>query len=160
MSSPLLFTHKDLIKQWFQRSQGKKTKADNIFDKFISLWFSFNAWGNYQTNTITDSKMINQLKTNYELQQTYAQLICNNKDFHNIITRLQRFQVLDMRYPNRRGKSITDINKFDEVLEIIYQVRCNLFHGKKRLNDSHDKELVEISYTVLTRLFGPVVKQI
>ncbi len=66
------------------------------------------------------------------------------------------------RCPVRRSKryrgsdyaTINDVNNFSEVLELIYVIRCNLFHGQKLFEDPRDRELVRHAFGVLSRLFG------
>jgi hypothetical protein len=64
-----------------------------------------------------------------------------------------------MRYPNdpQKGAQITDIKEFGQILAAIYQVRCNLFHGQKDPGNSHDRELVELSFGILSKVFKPIV---
>jgi len=61
-------------------------------------------------------------------------------------------QVEDMR-PAHRGeyKYLSDVNNFTEVIEFIYQIRCNLFHGGKSPVNAHDKRLVSLSSKVLEK---------
>jgi hypothetical protein len=45
------------------------------------------------------------------------------------------------------------------VLRIIYQVRCNLFHGEKQMvlpdvQTNHDRELVATANEILNSIFG------
>jgi len=42
------------------------------------------------------------------------------------------------------------------VMRILYQVRCNLFHGVKRLDvqTNKDQELLSVSSDILNEVFG------
>jgi hypothetical protein len=102
--------------------------------------------------------LIDTLKQRNDLTQEHSRLMKNDSEFRKDLNRLAVFRVYDMRYPMRtdKTKNITNTENFGEVLEVIYQVRCNLFHGKKSMDDPHDKELVELSYRILTNLFKPI----
>lgn len=43
------------------------------------------------------------------------------------------------------------------TLEVLYRVRCNLFHGTKSMDDENDRELVEIAVAVLVPLVSELV---
>lgn len=150
-------SHEELIIRWFERSQKQRTRVFTIFDQFISLWFSFNSWGTYLTKKDTDREMINQVKTNNALLTTYSNLI-KNDDFKRDVSRLAEYGVWDMR-PNHEDKltTISDVNDFGQILDAIYQVRCNLFHGQKSIINPHDFELVELSFRILSSVFKPLI---
>jgi hypothetical protein len=46
---------------------------------------------------------------------------------------------------------------FDNIVEGIYRVRCNLFHGAKRAGDPRDRKLVMTSQRILEKWVGNVV---
>ncbi|MGH6953378.1 MAG: hypothetical protein ACREGL_04295 [Alphaproteobacteria bacterium] len=50
-----------------------------------------------------------------------------------------------------RGKSPT----WDQSIRVIYQVRCNLFHGDKARNSESDSEIVDAAFKVLIRFWDP-----
>ena len=74
---------------------------------------------------------------------------------------MSQYRVLDMR-PGHQGqsKSISNINSFDELLDVIYQVRCNLFHGQKSAIDANDRELVDLAFHILSKIFKPMALRI
>jgi hypothetical protein len=58
---------------------------------------------------------------------------------------------MDMR-PNSSGpKKITDPTKLTEVLEVVYQVRCNLFHGAKDAFNVDDEECARAALTLIQK---------
>jgi len=43
---------------------------------------------------------------------------------------------------------------FESLIEVIYQIRCNLFHGRKDTReDEKDFKLICLSYNILLPLF-------
>jgi hypothetical protein len=152
----------ELIRRWCERSQGSLAGEFTMFDKFISLWFSFNGWGSVTAKTNNDGDMVKKLKLDKVLIRLYSDLLTKDTLFRADVERLAKFRILDMRYPNepKKGKTITDVKDFSQILAAIYQVRCNLFHGQKDPIDSHDKELVELSYRILSKAFKPIVEHL
>ncbi len=51
--------------------------------------------------------------------------------------------VQDMRPGSTRDVSVIDENNLEEVFAVIYQIRCNLFHGSKDVMNGRDSNLVE-----------------
>lgn len=70
-----------------------------------------------------------------------------------LIEELKGYEVVNMRNGNlERLKSA----KFSDLINIIYQIRCNLFHGRKDPNDfqdSKDYKLIRLAHLIL----APVV---
>lgn len=49
---------------------------------------------------------------------------------------------------------------FETLVDVIYNVRNNLFHGRKNIQDNKkDFELVVLSYRILRRLFTEYLKK-
>jgi hypothetical protein len=63
-------------------------------------------------------------------------------------------------YRGKREVRIIDVSSFGEVLEAIYTIRCNLFHGEKSPNDERDCALVELAFRILSRIFSVVVAKL
>lgn len=157
MSYPT-FTHEELIADWYKRSQKEKTRRFTIFDQFMSLWLAFNAWGTYKSKKDKDLEMLSWIKINTNLPEIHNRLVKDDEDYLQRVTRLSQYKVLNMR-PGHRGqsKSISNINSFDELLDVIYQIRCNLFHGQKSEIDPNDRELVDLAFHILSKIFMPLV---
>lgn len=159
MSYPT-FTPEELIIDWFNRSQ-KRAEGFTLFDQFISLWLAFNSWGTYLSNEDRDWRMLDYLETNTELLTIYRMLMENDREFLGKVRRLAKYRVLDMRPGHENeSKSITDYNDFGQLLDVIYQIRCNLFHGRKSETEQHDRELVELAHYILSKIFTPIVEKL
>jgi hypothetical protein len=158
--SHYIFKPEKLIIDWFERSQTRRATNLTLFDRFISLWFAFNGWGTFITNEDADRTMINHLRTNSELMASFRVFVENDPEFLSKVKRLTEYKVLDMR-PGHEGesKSVSDVNSWSEVLEVIYQIRCNLFHGRKSETEAYDRELVELAHYIIDKLFTPIVKE-
>jgi hypothetical protein len=152
------------IKKWFKRSQSDK-QEDNYdnFDKFIALWIAFNGWANIETNKTKDSELIKEVsKSGGVLGKNYKRLLKDDSNFRSNVEALKSASpVYDMRYLNDsdKAKEISNIENLGEVLKVIYQIRCNLFHGAKDLEDTRDNNLVKLAYDILTELFKKIVEE-
>ncbi len=51
------------------------------------------------------------------------------------------------------------IDEFSALIRIVYQIRCNLFHGDKFGYSKRDKELVELGDKVLTNILSGLVSR-
>ena len=152
------------IKKWFKRSQSDK-QNDNYdnFDKFIALWIAFNGWANIETKKTRESEWRAEVsKSGGVLGKNYKILLNDDSNFKlNVEALKSASPVYDMRYPNdsNKAKKINDINDLREVLDVIYQIRCNLFHGAKDIEIDRDNKLVKLAYDILTESFKKVVEE-
>lgn len=105
--------------------------------------------------------MLNAVKKEPRLLTSYGKSITEDPEFLKAVKRLAEYKVLDMRPGHEtESRSVEDIGNFGQMLDVIYLVRCNLFHGRKSEIDAHDKELVELAYHILSRVFRPIIDEL
>ena len=102
--------------------------------------------------------MIDEIKNNRLLTTAFDKLKTSDHEFQRDLGRLAIYQVLDMRPGHENeSRSIKDTKDFGQLLDVIYLIRCNLFHGRKSEIDPHDRELVELAFRILSGVFKPVI---
>ncbi len=52
----------------------------------------------------------------------------------------------------QRRINIKDLNNWNNIIEAVYTIRNNLFHGHKQHSRDRDNELVKAGYPILRRL--------
>lgn len=150
--------HKALIKMWFERSQTQEGYRFSMFDKLVSLWISFNALYSHTAGTFVDRDGINWIKREKDyFQPRFRELLEKNREFKDHLLEMTKYSI--PHHPSGNKKSIKNIKNFGEIIEAIYQIRNNLFHGYKRFDLPEDQELVRRAFLILTELLGPVVKR-
>ena len=143
-----------IINNWYNRSNDEN--LDEI-DRFISLWISFNAWGCHETNTDVDRNMLDSLKKNQKMKESYNKA---KKDEHFSKILSERIgDEITKRGQNKHVK-LDDGKSLDSVLDVIYQIRCNLFHGRKDPDTVRDEILIKWAYEILTKIFYPLKNRI
>ena len=113
------------------------------------------AWMTSESGHDSDSQKKKWLiETDNPLKQHWPDTLENDKP---LLRLTQIGKVEDMR-PSHRGKykHLKDVNNLKQVVDFIYQVRCNLFHGGKSNVNTHDQELVELSSAILKPKLRPV----
>jgi hypothetical protein len=142
-------------KKWLERAErGKQNRIDDA-DRFISLWISFNGWmrGKFGEG-LNDREQIESVKCMQDFKEIFCHLREDNLIFKDNLEKIERFSVVDMRFRNGREDIFRYDGTFEHLIELIYQVRCNLFHGRKNVEaDKIDFELVKLSYQILLPLF-------
>ncbi|APV43736.1 hypothetical protein Dform_00377 [Dehalogenimonas formicexedens] len=140
------------VSLWIERCD-RNTLDDG--DRFINLWIAFNGWmkGLFGENS-TDATLITKTKTYAQLEAGFQRLK-ENADFNRYLISIQKSPIIDMRNDN---KIVTFDGNFTTYIDAIYQIRCNLFHGRKDVErDERDKELVSCAYNTLRPLFESVL---
>jgi hypothetical protein len=149
-----IFTEK-----WLQRAERTQRALDDG-DRFISLWIAFNGWmkGEFGEKQ-NDNDLIKEVKKNQPFKDTFIKLRNDSMEFRQNLDKLSDYSVLDMRCMDDPSKYKRYDGSFQSLLEVIYQVRCNLFHGRKDVDDDRkDFELVSLSYNILLPLFKEYLK--
>lgn len=142
----------DHITKWYLRSQGKKAKFSTV-DKFISLWIAFVSWSEFESKGETDREIIQWLKRSPFLLETFQELL-DDQQFHSALKELRGVPI--HRYIKDQQVVIQNIKDLDQVLEYIYVMRCNLFHGHEDLEDDYS---ISHCFTILNMIFAKIMEK-
>ena len=160
---------KEKINEWYTQSLYEQ------FNPFIKLWIAFNGWYKWKfPDANTDKKAIDKCKQSGDLL-TYYQRCFSDSQFCGYIERLgQELEARPLENLTRsRGKKLVlskledeqgDISyldssseAFNNYLDVIYRVRCNLFHCEKSPNSERDKLIVECAYKTLSVMMKQII---
>ena len=142
---------REIVVEWFERSAHSE-KWPSIFDRFIFLWIAFDAWGSNESRQMND-KMIDWLKTS-QLKDVFRRI---RPGIEDDLKRLSQKGDIPNHVTEGAMIRLHDPHDFHKLMDVIYQIRNNLFHGHKSPNDSNDRELVTFAYNILSPLLRPFV---
>jgi hypothetical protein len=67
--------------------------------------------------------------------------------------------VIDMREPSNEQRQRRCTGDYESFLDTIYQIRCNLFHGRKNFEgNQRDRELVTLTLKLLRPCFKKLLE--
>ena len=145
-----MITNREYILKWIEKSKNE----DDYFDKFVYGFFALNAMYSlyydgserYAIKTLFDAS----IKNHYDeyrkiLDMPEYEYFCN------------RAPIKNCKYdPNKENMGPRDTSKDTSkllerstkgsnraMLMILYQIRCNLFHGNKAFSDANDQEIMK-----------------
>jgi hypothetical protein len=140
--------------RWLERTERGQVFVDDG-DRFISLWIAFNGWmrGKFGEDK-TDRCQIDSVKGMWDFKGVFNKIKAEDSDFRGYLKELEKLPVVNMQFKNNREDIYRYDGSFESLIEVIYQVRCNLFHGRKDIDeDEKDIELVSLAYRILLPLF-------
>jgi len=146
-----------LVVEWHQRSRRERDPTS----KFVFLWFCFNAWLAFESERDTDREMIDWLKGPDALKsRTRASFVeaTASSTFQDHLNALAALSPIEGS--GRRRKTpvlIASGDDFGAVVEGIYRIRCNLFHGGTSLGDVRDQKSVIVASRILEKWVGNLV---
>lgn len=148
---------KELIKSWYRN---KALNEQEPFFKFLCLWICINAWLSHQSQEISDRRMINWLKSQKEsscdILAGYEAMKDTTQGLKAINTLIQYSPITDST-GYREDIKIKNSNDRDNIIEAIYRIRCNLFHGGKSPSNTRDRELVQCANVILNKWIAHLV---
>ncbi len=147
-----IFAHK-----WLERARRGNVSIDDA-DRFISLWIAFNGWMKckYGENE-RERRMVERVKKSKDIAKVFSDLQKSSHCFSEDLAKLSKYAVADMRDINN---TIRYDGAYETFIEVIYRIRCNLFHGRKDLGENEkDFELVCLSYRILLPLFEKILDE-
>jgi hypothetical protein len=159
---------KNKIEGWFY------TSGQDNFSSFATLWIAFNAYykdfyqrqGNVRSHA-NDRARIENIKSSDEHWQLFKSLI-SEPEFAAQIKGLKdeiKHQPLRKMEDNREfqlpddDESVVALSMgfYSELMEIVYQIRNNLFHGEKEIVSERDRKLVTLAYGILHRFMAEII---
>ena len=77
-----------------------------------------------------------------DIQKVFSDLKRKNHRFAEDLNELAEYSIADMRFINNANRTRRYDGTFKSLIEAIYQIRCNLFHGRK--NPGEDKKTLNL----------------
>ncbi len=144
-----------LIFSWY-----KKSTEEDYFSKFIFLYLAFDGLlrKKFFINSKNDREAIESLKKKEKIRDTYLGFIKMDREvvvsFESIIRELKNKPLRNVSRNNGEIIEITvkDTSDWQNLIEFIYTVRNNLFHGEKNPEELRDWSMVYYAYKLLKPL--------
>lgn len=131
-----------IVRTWVEKGDSEQ----DAFSKFICYWVAFNCWLYTQTNETGDKKALDILFENSHLYSQFRKIATQRMP---LLEGLQAVCPIKNNRIASREKSLHNIESFPEIVDVLYEVRCNLFHGSKSDADERDIEVLNASTPVL-----------
>jgi hypothetical protein len=145
-----------LVTGWHERAQ----REDDHVATFVFLWFCFNAWLAFESGEDTDRAMINWLSgrrgQTSQLRRAY-EIAMRSEVFVGHVEALAGQSPIVTNGHRPREARISSLEDFTGIVRGVYQVRCNLFHGSKRIGDSRDETLLRTCAQILEHWVGHLI---
>ena len=146
----------DITRQWYSSAVAEHTIPNDEIARFMALWIGFNALYALKCDaTEGDRAQVQALASWTPARDLHAaNLRERSGKYRAAVLSLAERGVYDFR--KRRRVEITDVADLEQVLDAVYQVRCNLFHGHKTPVHLRDRRLVQAALLIVEA----VVKQL
>jgi hypothetical protein len=119
-------------------------------NRFITLWIAFNAlYAMHFDDLKHDSEQVRAF-SRWSTAMAAHQLCLENPNYTSALADLAERGVYN--YKKKRTEQLPDHANLEQVMVLVYQVRCNLFHGRKCPTDLRDQTLIRAAHTVIRRL--------
>lgn len=150
--------HQYFTEKWIERAERNDRTLDKA-DRFISLWIAFNGWmrGKFGESK-SDHELLSKVKKLDKMENIFSRLKSECHNFSENLNELEKYDVVNMRFTDYRNKDKKYNGTFGSLIETIYQIRCNLFHGRKETYGK-DFRLVCLAYDILSPLFKKYLKE-
>ena len=156
--------NKGFIRNWFYLTRSSPKDIRDYYKNFIFSWVGliFLAKANRQEGNEKD--LINKLTDFYDISiKDFVKLERENINKLNILRVRNDTRNGDMTATDRLNSAINS-NNSDEILssllDVLYVVRCNLFHGYKVWNRDRDDKIIRIASKLIKSYSKMVLKEI
>lgn len=157
-----MLAHTDYIIRWIEKSRDE----EDCFDKFVYGFFALNAmYSEFYDNSIKSSEKMcidKLLRVCLQGHRDEFDDIFNMPEYEYFC---ERRPIRNMRYnPSNPGRERPDTKRDvqylkekdtyksnNSMLMILYQIRCNLFHGNKAYTNEFDQEVMKNASELLLK---------
>lgn len=145
----------EAARAWYLKARDEEDQ----FDRFVYLWFSFNIlYSEYMTND--ERWAIRKFVQSRVHSIRNVEQILNHDDSRYFVRRIIRNCRIDdtqdtseLAAKLKNPRNLKTV-RFEALMLILYQVRCNLFHGNKLFSSESDQEVVMHAANVLESILG------
>lgn len=140
---------------WYDRALRNETDKIDVGDQFMSLWVCFNSIIRAEFGeNISDGDLIKEAKKDTRFKLCFN-AVFNTTKFKEQFNILKTYKIKNMKSPTDTTKMKQIVNDtWEETIDVLYSVRCNLFHGRKEVKDI-DFTIIKSAYNVLL----PIVEE-
>lgn len=126
-------------------------------DSLIYIWITFEAFTTSKFNLRSADKRVKKFEEDYK---DWFKSKKFSSTFDSSLKELMKYEVKDMRPVNPDPPiTITNIDNFEEIIDVIYRVRCNLFHGGKSSTEQKDIELLQFGFKVIYEILDNILRE-
>jgi len=154
---------KEVISVWMERA--KKKYAGLVdgshpglhwADSLIYVWIAFEAFTCFKfPDTRSADKRVDLFAKSYNLWFKDRKF---STHFNASVKELMKYEVIDMRHIPDSPLQITDASNLQQVIDVVYRVRCNLFHGGKGF-EQKDVDLLHHSFIIFYEILDSILRQ-
>lgn len=136
-------------------------EQDDFFVKFALEYFTFNALLRIvyfpNAEAVKDRDLINRLKSDHNCKNFVLKNENEGKWIKELKEELGRKPLQNLT--RRREIKAEELEDFENIVEAIYCIRNNLFHGHKYPGDERDQQLVKIGYNLISEFNDYLLKR-
>ncbi|KZX16472.1 hypothetical protein [Methanobrevibacter filiformis] len=131
---------------------------DKTFNRLRRQYMEFGGdLPNYSPDNVTEHQLLKTFRSTKSYKQIYMDLLSSSNEFKDdldsfvVSLKNKEFNnysghIVDMR-SGKLGANysarFTDADNFNQFIGVIYQIRCNLYHGNKNMSYENDIEIVK-----------------
>lgn len=146
--------YRNFTEKWLERAEDLHRSLDKA-DRFIALWIAFNGWMRKKFGEDKkDWELIDGVKDLENMKDVYTRLTKSNQNFKRALHELSEYTVANMKCSHDRRKDKKYEKTYESLIDTIYQIRCNLFHGRKGTQETEeDYKLICLAHDILLPIF-------
>lgn len=139
---------------WYQIGKD----SDDPLMRFFSYYLCLNILMAKLSEEELDSKMKDWVKRNRSILNDAYQSALRDDSFqaaiHKLIGECPVKRMRRRRQQQSEESTMANLNDFGGLVDVLYRIRCNLFHGEKDSMNPRDVKLVELAASILDDWMG------
>lgn len=151
-----------LIYSWYQRAN-----FEDYFSKFVFMYLAFAAFLKKKKfpHCARDRDAIEELKKDKKIKEKFYNFYVNiNRQLYvrieGLVRELKERPLRNETDGQTRQVVIQSVEDWENIIEFIYTVRNNLFHGEKSPEDARDYFMVQYAYELISPIVSVCIREL
>lgn len=146
------------VAEWYDIAVGKHNLPDNAYAKFLALWVAFNGFYSAKfPNAKTEMAQIRSFANWSKAKTVHADALASDTSYQVAVEELRKTGVFN--YVTKNTEHISNAQRLDEVIPLVYRVRCSLFHARKVPSNLRDQILVNAAHVIVAKLLDQLIER-
>jgi len=147
-----------IVAEWYALATRDHGIPDTSYFRFLALWVAFNGLYSLKfPDARTEIKQVRSFGNWSKAKAAHADALSREQsEYRDALGVLRERGIFN--FLTGKTENLEDENSLRQVIELVYRVRCNLFHGRKVPSNLRDRRLVEAARVIVTELMSRLVE--
>ncbi len=147
-----------IVAEWYALATQGHGVPETSFFRFLALWVAFNGLYSLKfPDAKTEIAQVRSFANWPKAKEAHSDALSLTQSEYRVALGVLRERGI-FNFLTNKVESLEDEEDLGQVIELVYRVRCNLFHGRKVPSNLRDRRVVEAARVIVAELMSRLVE--